>query len=198
MLIGFSGACNSGKTTLARLLAEELRCRGFKVELIEEVVREVFEEWGSSSLEELRRGNHDEFQLEVLRRQLERENSAMERADVVIVDRTIYDNLFYTLLWNSKNWRVLKEYARIIGGIGRRYDIIFHCRPLNGAYKDGFRDPDLSYVELQDIVIELLADRENLVIVKGGNVEERFEFVLKNLPSNLRYPVSDVDNLVRI
>ena len=198
MLIGFSGACNSGKTTLARLLAEELRCRGFKVELIEEVVREVFEEWGSSSLEELRRGNHDEFQLEVLRRQLERENSAMEKADVVIVDRTIYDNLFYTLLWNSKDWSVLNEYARTIGGIGRRYDVIFHCRPLNGACRDGFRDPDLSYVELQDIVIELLADRENLVIVEEGSVEERLEFVLKNLPSNLRYPVSDVDNLVRV
>ena len=196
MLIGFSGSCNSGKTTLARLLAEELRSRGFRVELIEEVVREVFEEWGSSSLEELRRGEHDRFQLEVLKRQLERENVAMKRAEVVIVDRTIYDNLFYTILWNSKNWRVLNEYARMIGRIGRRYDIVFHCRPLNGVCRDGFRDPDLRYVDLQDVVIELLADRENLVIVEEGSVKERLDFILKKLSLHLSYPVSDVNDLV--
>jgi len=166
MLIGFSGACNSGKTTLANALAEELRKRDYKVELVGEVVRDVFKEfqkkYGFKDLKELRESRyHFQFQLEVLKTQIERENSALNRAEVVLSDRTIYDNLFYTIFWNSMDWRTLKEYVNVFRSLGeRRYDLIFFCRPLKNNSKDGFRDYDLNYVEIQDLVIRLFIDRE--------------------------------------
>ena len=187
MLIGFSGACNSGKTTLANALAEELRKRGYDVELIGEVVREVFKEfqnkYGFKDLRDLRESSyHFRFQFEVLKRQIERENSALDRADIVLSDRTIYDNLFYTIFWNSMDWKILKEYVKLFRSMGeRRYDLIFFCRPLSVNSKDGFRDYDLNYVEIQDLVIRLLADRENVVDVPEADLNERVTFCLKNL-----------------
>ena len=187
MLIGFSGSCNSGKTTLARALCEELRRRGYRVEVVEEVVRVVFkrfsERFGFKDLNEVRRSDkHTLFQLEVLKEQIKRENEALTRSDFVISDRTIYDNLFYTIFWNSADWKGLKEYVRTFRSLGsRRYDIVFLCRPLSSARRDGFRDFDLNYVDVQDLIIELLADRENVVVVPEADVEERVRLCIKSL-----------------
>ncbi len=187
MLIGFSGACNSGKTTLANALAEELGRRGYEVELVGEVVRDVFRKFqmrhGFRDLKELRESRHHfQFQLEVLRAQVERENSAMSRAEIVLTDRTVYDNLFYTIFWNSMDWKILKEYVSLFRSLGeRRYDLIFFCEPLSNNERDGFRDYDLSCVEIQDLVIRLLADRENVVIVPDGSLEFRLSFCLEKL-----------------
>jgi len=192
MLIGFSGACNSGKTTLANALAEELRKKGYNVELVGEVVRDVFQmfqrTYGFRDLKELRESQHHfRFQLEVLKTQIERENSALNRAEIVLSDRTIYDNLFYTIFWNSMDWKTLKEYVNIFRSLGeRRYDLIFFCKPLSNNSKDGFRDYDLSYVEIQDLAIRLLVDRENVVDVPDDSLENRILFCLEKLEEILK------------
>ncbi len=191
MLIGFSGACNSGKTTLARVLAEELRGMGYDVALVEEVVREVFEIYrrcyGFESLEELRKSDkHFQFQFDVLKAQIEKENVALNESEIVLSDRTVYDNLFYTVFWNSMDWKTLREYVSLFRSLGnRRYDLVFLCRPLRNCEKDGFRDYDLNCVEIQDLVIELLVDRENIVEVPDIGLENRVKFCLEELRNYL-------------
>ncbi len=187
MLIGFSGSCNSGKTTLARYLSKALKEMGYKVYVVEEVVRDVFERfkrmYGFRDLNEIRKSDkHFKFQLEVLKEQIRREDEALNHSDYVISDRTIYDNLFYTIFWNSADWSTLREYVSTFKSLGeRRYDVIFLCRPLSLGIRDGFRDFDLNYVELQDLVIELLVDRERVVEVPEADVEERIRLCLKSL-----------------
>ncbi len=192
MLIGFSGACNSGKTTLANALAKELRKKGYNVELVGEVVREVFQKfqrlYGFRDLKELRESRHHfKFQLEVLKTHVEKENSALNRAEIVLSDRTIYDNLFYTIFWNSMDWKTLKEYVSIFKSLGeRRYDLIFFCKPLNNNVKDGFRDYDLNYIDIQDLAIRLFVDRERVVDVPDESLENRISFCLEKLGEILK------------
>jgi len=187
MLIGFSGACNSGKTTLANTLAMELMNRGYEVEIVGEVVRDVFrrfqKRYGFKDLKELRESRHHfQFQLEILKTQIEKENAAMDRAEIVLSDRTVYDNLFYTIFWNSMDWKTLKDYVNTFKSLGeRRYDLVFFCKPLNNNFKDGFRDHDLSCVEIQDLAIRLLVDRENVVDVPNESLEFRVAFCLEKL-----------------
>ncbi len=192
MLIGFSGACNSGKTTLANALAKELRKKGYNVELVGEVVRDVFRVfqrlYGFRDLKELRESEHHfQFQLKVLKTQIERENSALNRVEIVLSDRTIYDNLFYTIFWNSMDWKTLKEYVGIFKSLGeRRYDLIFFCKPLRNNAKDGFRDYDLNYIDIQDLTIRLLVDRERVVDVPDESLENRISFCLEKLGEILK------------
>jgi thymidylate kinase len=187
MLIGLSGACGTGKTTLTNALAKELKDRGYDVAVVEEVVRDVFkdfqERFGYQSLEEIRASKHHfRFQFEVLKNQILKENEALDKAEIVLTDRTIYDNLFYTIFWNSMDWKTLKSYVDLFRSLGsRRYDLIFFCKPLGNNARDGFRDIDLNYIEMQDLVIRLLVDRENVVDVPNGSLESRLAFCLKYL-----------------
>jgi thymidylate kinase len=191
MLIGLSGACGTGKTTLTNALAKELEDRGYDVAIVEEVVRDVFKDFqkrfGYQSLEEIRASRHHfQFQFKILKNQILKENKALDEAEIVLADRTIYDNLFYTIFWNSMDWETLKSYVELFRSLSsRRYDLVFFCKPLGNNARDGFRDIDLNYVDMQDLVIRLLVDRENVVDVPNGSLERRLNFCLRYLENLL-------------
>jgi len=148
VLIGFSGASGSGKTTLVNALAEELTSQGYNVGIVREVVREIFKKWQDkySSLKELRQSDDIvKFQTEALITQIRKELKAIREHEIVLVDRTIYDNLFYTLLWHNKNFEELSKYLNIIYRVSwlPMYDLIFFCIPLYHVdINDGFRTHD--------------------------------------------------------
>ena len=165
MLIGFSGASGSGKTTLVNALAQELRLRNIDVGVVTEVAREVFKKYqslGFKNLTELRKSELiTTFQLDVLNMQIEREEELRKKRQIVLTDRTIYDNLFFTIFYHSDDFEELEEHIQKIRQIERlsgyrRYDLIFLCEPIHENVDDGFRTPDLSYRTVQHEIISRL------------------------------------------
>ena len=180
MLIGFSGSVGSGKTTLVNAIAEKINCG-----VVREVTRDVFEEWrqryGFESLAEIRMYSPTKFQFEVFREQIRREDEELASHDIVITDRTIYDNFFFTIFYhddiNLLN-RYLKEFRR--RELERRYDLLFVCQAVNADVNDDFRTPDLAYRELQEFVIKRLVPYRALY-VPAIPVDRRVDLVLSHI-----------------
>ena len=133
MLIGISGCSGSGKTTLASLLATKLNAY-----LIGEVASYVAGIWRAEkgmSLAEIRAYDATRFQLEVLKEQIKREDEALQNHDIVIVDRTIYDNLFFALFYHD-DISLLNRYMRLFEKRESElsYDIILYCEPLKPSH----------------------------------------------------------------
>lgn len=133
MLIGISGCSGSGKTTLASLLAAKLNAC-----LIGEVASYVAGIWKAEkgmSLAEIRAYDATRFQLEVLEEQIKREDEALQNHDIVIVDRTIYDNLFFALFYRD-DISLLNRYMRLFEKRESElsYDLILYCEPLKPSH----------------------------------------------------------------
>ena len=180
MLIGFSGASGSGKTTLINAIAEKINCG-----VVREVAREVFNDWrqryGFESLAEIRIYSPTKFQLEVFREQVRRENEELASHDIVLTDRTIYDNFFFTIFYHddvSLLNRYLKEFRR--REAERRYDLLFVCQAVSADVDDGFRTPDIAYRELQEFVIARLVPYKTLY-VPAIPVDRRVDLVLSHI-----------------
>ena len=161
MLIGFSGSSGAGKTTLANRVAEALRSQGYDVAVVKEVVRDVFrKDWQHKcgSLDEIREsGDAVKFQAQVLVAQVRAELEAERNHSVVITDRTIYDNLLYTVLWHNKDFVGLGKYAKSFNDISKfhKYNVILLCEPLRHVdVSDDFRTKD--DIESREAQFELL------------------------------------------
>jgi len=181
MLIGFSGASGSGKTTLVRLLSKELIKRGVDVGVVHEVAREIFEKYrqlyGFNSLDELRKSKYIlQFQIDVLKQQAQFEETLCNLHDVVLTDRTIYDNLLYTALYHNDNFKEFEEYLNILDDIEvkrclRAYDIIFLCAPLRGDVDDGFRKTDWNYRRVEYRLLSKLFPIRSLVYLMSDEIQ---------------------------
>ena len=181
MLIGFSGASSSGKTTLVNAIAEKLN---YDCGVVKEVAREVFENWkqryGFESLAEIRMYSPTRFQLEVFREQIRRENEELEKHDIVLTERTIYDNLFFTLFYHD-DARLLNTYLKEFKKreLERKYDLLFLCHAVNPV-DDGFRTPDVAYQEIQEFIIKRLIPYRTLPI-PAIPVDKRVSLVLYHI-----------------
>ncbi|MHC1624665.1 MAG: ATP/GTP-binding protein [Methermicoccaceae archaeon] len=164
LLVGFSGSSGAGKTTLVNRLAEVLRAEGYNVGVVKEVVREVFRRnWQDEyqSLTEIRQSDKVLiFQREVLENQFRAEMEAIKNHEVVLTDRTFYDNFFFTMMWHNRNFRLLYEYLELFQEYSSEYpyDVIFLCPPLKHVdVNDGFRThDDIEYRDTQYLGISLL------------------------------------------
>jgi len=180
MLIGFSGSVGSGKTTLVNAIAEKINCG-----VVREVARDVFEEWkhryGFESLAEIRMYSPTKFQLEVFREQVKREDEELANHDIVLTDRTIYDNFFSTIFYHddiSLLNRYLKEFRK--RELERRYDLLFVCQAVKADVDDSFRTADLAYRELQEFVIARFVPYRTLY-VPAIPVDRRVDLVLSHI-----------------
>jgi len=186
VIVGFSGPSGSGKTTLVRELKKRLEEEEVSVGVVEEVARKVFvkysERYGFESLNELRKSDVlMDFQLEIFKTQVSLEDELEEKYDVVLCDRTIYDNLFFTIpaIYSDKRG-LLDEYieAFLERDRQRKYTLIFFCHPISGNVDDGFRTPELSYRKFQGELIRRMIPYDirtdsRFVYLPELSVEER-------------------------
>ena len=178
MLIGFCSS-GSGKTALVNAIAEKINCG-----VVREVARDIFNDWkhryGFESLAEIRMYSPTKFQLEVFREQVKREEEELASHDIVITDRTIYDNLFFAIFYHddiSLLNRYFKEFRK--RELERRYDLLFVCQAVN-CVDDGFRTADIAYRELQEFVIRRLVPYKTLY-VPAIPVDRRVDLVLNHI-----------------
>lgn len=193
IIIGFDGASGGGKTTTVKEAAKVLRREGYSVGVVTEVVREVFEEFREQydfkNLSEIRASSElAEFQRECLSRQYYLENYMLERYEVVLSDRTLFGNEFFTLFY-CKDSAALNSYIRMLRDyiklrklyFGKVYDavVIFPPLPESINVDDGFRTSDLNYREVQTYVIGQLASSEvnRIYELKTFDLRERVEFI---------------------
>lgn len=174
-LIGITGAKDSGKTTLAVDLYKRLREIGVRCSLIGEVASAVLAEEGTSYADV-------EIEKKILEKQLQIERLARYIKSIVILDRTIYDWLYYFLRACFSGGQVPVKCARLFFRevSAKRYDGLIICEPV---YPEHIR-PDL-WVEYYVVSSIVKLSPVKKLHVSGGR-EERLrkaeEFVLSFQP----------------
>jgi len=172
--IALSGTHCSGKTTTTQLLQERLVRCGVKAAYGLEIVREcpyLVNEAGS-----------ERAQLWIMLAQIVKELGFEKKADVVVLDRCVFDNLPYSK-WLQQNHQLRKsvydylkrmalEWAKLYP-----YTIIFVLDPLP-LVDDGFRSVNLAYQnEVQTMLIKLYSELggelPNTRIIKIGRVTNK-------------------------
>jgi len=197
-MVGFSGASGTGKSTLVNILHDRLIKDGYKVAKITEVAREVFNtyavEYEFESLSDLRNGRDNlwmEYQYDILKHQVDLENKYYnEGYDIVLSDRTIYDNLYYSIpaatfctdkkLIDKYMQLFYKAHARLI------YDLIFFTSiiPSNDIY-DGFRNQDVPSRQLQSFCIYWFLPSQfmpgRVHVLSNTNLKYRVDYCLNEI-----------------
>jgi nicotinamide riboside kinase len=193
IIIGFDGSSGGGKTTLINELTKILEKEGYDVGVVQEVGREVFKEFkkkGFTSLTELRESSKlIEFQRKCLIEHYLKEDIMLSNHEIVLSDRTLFGNEFFTLFYCNKDFKTLNEYFNKLEEYirvrklthGKIYDAIVITPPLpnNIDVDDGFRTPDLPYREIQAFVIKQLAEAyvDPIIELKTHDLDERINLV---------------------
>jgi len=170
-LIGITGAKDSGKTTLAVDLYKSLREKGVRCCLVGEVASSVLAEEGTYDVSV-------ETEEKILEKQLQLERIARRLKSIVILDRTIYDWLYYFLRAYFDSSSVPVRCARIFSEVisANRYDGLIVCKPVHPEHVR----PDL-WVEYYVVSSIVKLTPVKKLHVSGGR-EERLrkaeEFVL--------------------
>ena len=182
MKIGICGAQSTGKTTLAKALAERLG-----LPLITEQARVVAEKMGIRCEEDLRRlppEKQIEFQEKCLAAQRDAENRYYSG---FVSDRTVVDNAVYWLVWNYAHADLYSRFEYLIlcyAWAIQNYDLLVYCPSTieQQPEDDGFRISTKSYQEEVDFLIETLLLGWELPFIRvEGPVENRVQQVINEL-----------------
>lgn len=173
MLISFSGAQSTGKTTLLNKLKEDKNLSNYK--FIDEITRNIqrkgykINEMGDSETQKLIMDSH-------------LENSEFENA---ILDRCSLDGLCYTeYLYNKGNISEdVMNYTRdVFEKTIKKYDIIFYLKPEFEIVNDNVRSTDK---EFQNEIVKLFdknIEKYNINVIQlTGSIEERLETIYKHI-----------------
>ena len=173
MIVSFTGAQSTGKTTLLKAVKLDERFRKFS--FIDEVTRLVKKKYNLSINEE----GDDLTQLAILSTHLD--NYLTFRGKDVVLDRCILDGLVYTAYLNNigKVKDEVAEYAELLTNtLINKIDIIFYTEPDIPLVDDGERSID---VEFRNKIIDLFEeaiDHYKLNVVRlRGSVDNRLELI---------------------
>lgn len=176
MKIGICGAQGVGKSTLAKLLAEQLG-----LPLIGEQAREVVKLLNLGRPRELRKQPQVglTYQLICLLAQIEAEEKH-ERG--FVADRTFIDNAVYFNKWHSH--QVSSSLSRLFYEVcrqhARKYDLLVYVPPEIPLEDDQFRSVNVDYQAEIDFLVRLFLKgmpvREWMEVT--GTVEERVRQVM--------------------
>jgi nicotinamide riboside kinase len=170
MRIGITGSHGTGKTTLAKALAEQTG-----LPLIEEQARYVAQKLGITSIKSLRddQNRGANFQWGCLNQQLQ-----VEKRQHFVSDRTTIDNAVYWLKYHAHRWPSEASnyyYQRALGNV-KNYDLIIYVPPEFPPEDDGFRGTDRGQQLEVDIYIRaFLALTEPSFITVKGTMEQRLK-----------------------
>lgn len=174
MIVSFTGAQSSGKTTLLNILKSKNKGINFIDEVTRRINREYnlpINECGSSLTQLMIMADHV---ANVYRKY---DN------DLVILDRCVVDGLVYSqwLYANRKISSAMYDLAiEIYHSIKKEYDVIFYTDPKDVELEDDgersankeFRDNIINGFEIR------IKDQDNVVVL-SGSVEERLETIKK-------------------
>lgn len=137
IIIGFSGACHSGKTQLFNKLKQY---NSPFVEFLPEMIRENIKE--NESIEDIRKDPNRFLNMQDnifrfnLKNIIEKNN---DEGKLIISDRTLIDNLYYTLIYldrtcDNLNWdkhnKLWKDMLDVANNIESYYSKIFFFKPI--------------------------------------------------------------------
>lgn len=140
-LILFSGGCNSGKTTTLKAVASKLQSLGYKVNILDEIIRKETDK----PIDELRKDAkaYLELQDKIIRAKIEQEKAAIEdnrTDDIYLADRAVTDSLFYLENYVDKSWldeEGLKLFCKLHSSVNEylkhyfwRYSLVVEFKPV--------------------------------------------------------------------
>lgn len=176
MLISFSGAQSTGKTTLLNHL---MKLNDKNIEFVPEVTRLVKREYNLP----INESGNDKTQLMIVAEHIK--NIYRKRKGSAILDRCLLDGVVYTH-WLADNFKVsLSSYglaSKFFTELIDSYDIIFYTDPGDVKLEDdGERSAN---VEFRDDIIDLferyMLKLDNVVRL-SGTVEERLKTIKQTL-----------------
>lgn len=196
MRIAFSGAANTGKTTLLTTFLRRWPMFATPNKTYRDVIKENNLDHSSKTSEET--------QLLILNWMME-EQDKYPKGSKVVYDRCPWDNLAYTLQGNSRgiiNDEVTAAIISFVKESMKGLDIIFWI-PFNDKIKivnDSMRDTDINFIKQTDKIFEQLFDQysndlENdvfypkddspaIVKLEGDSVDDRIFYVSQFIDRN--------------
>lgn len=170
-IIAFSGGCHSGKTTTLKELKHVLCILGYKVIVLDEIIR------GHSikSIDDIRKNAPEYLKLQdtIIREKMDAELKAASLTDVdfVLIDRSVCDSLFYLTFYVDKSQlseEQLLLYAKLFADVDCHikyaveniYDFIFEFEPIKPKnVDDKFRPSKLNVLQdVEHIMIKTITE----------------------------------------
>lgn len=175
MIVSFTGAQSTGKTTLLNSMRSWKELRNYK--FIDEITRDV----GRKGLKINEEGD-DATQRAIMKAHCDN----LEKGRNIILDRCSLDGVVYThyLYLHGKVTKETLDLAKsIFLGTFTDYDIIFYLKPEFNIVEDGVRSTDVQFRDEIAKLFEEYIDTYNLknlsIIELTGSVEERLKTVKK-------------------
>ena len=176
MLISFTGAQSTGKTTLLNALKDNILLSRFN--FVDEITRNIQKEGFK-----INEDGNDDTQAIIMRTHLR--NTEFKRA---ILDRCALDGLVYTYyLFKKKkvSANAVANAEEIFKKCISKYDIIFYTKPEFKIVKDGVRSNSKKFRRDIDKLFKKTIKSFNLnVVVLKGSVKERLNTIYKVLREN--------------
>jgi nicotinamide riboside kinase len=180
MVISFTGAQSTGKSTLLKLCKEEF---GERFSYVEEVTRLVKRQYNVPINEDA--GNVT--QLLIMNQHIV---NSVQHTENVIMDRCCIDGCVYTewlLDHNKVDYWVAEYTAQVTDMLMKKLDIVFFCQADFALVSDGERSSDEKFRDeieqkMNDILIHTTPKPlQGKVVVLTGSVEERMQKIKQTI-----------------
>jgi len=159
LVILFSGASHSGKTTLIRSLKEDLKDK--VICFFEEIRKEKI-----INIDNIRKNPYKYFEYEkkIIKKKMKQEFNCIKKYNnkIILFDRSLIDSLFYYIFYIDKSKfskNILKNYNNFLEEILNKikihikeiYNIIFLIEPITKIIrKDNFTMKNLKYTQYNE------------------------------------------------
>jgi nicotinamide riboside kinase len=174
--VAFTGAPDSGKTTLAKMVSARMNLKGYVPAYIHEFARDYITKYGI-------RPNTVAEQFYVLRTQEKREREMCSGStQIMYTDCPIMLSYIYAidLVKDEKDLDMLSElYGETLRLMKNRYDLIFYLRPFRETVKDDVRAQDWDRIAKLDDQVKAFLVLHGIVHTEltDTNMEHRVDYV---------------------